>query len=174
MTFSHLTPLFRHNLLFGLQVGTKIRHVGEKEEVNTPRKPARGVCQRSTPVQVWILCAGHWCWLGEQGRRAGSLGVHVAALGQGPKQFWELTPRLTAEASSPVKALKQAADGEETCELFRVLAMGCTRIIRDRQSHFVQAVEDDADDDSAPSSSSSSPAVPAAESKCLVCDKPWR
>ena len=39
MTFSHLTPLFRHNLLFGRQVGTKIRHVGEEEEVNTPQNP---------------------------------------------------------------------------------------------------------------------------------------
>ena len=34
LTFSHLNPLFRDNLLFGLQVGSKLEHVGEEEEVS--------------------------------------------------------------------------------------------------------------------------------------------
>ena len=95
--------------------------------------------------------------------------MHVAALELEPKQFGELTPRLTADASFPVKALKQAADGEETCELFWVLAVGCTGLIRDRQSHFVHSVEEDADDELAPRSSSSSSAFSAAETKRQVC-----
>ena len=39
VTFSQLTPLFGHNLLFGLQVDSKIKHAGEAEEVNTPENP---------------------------------------------------------------------------------------------------------------------------------------
>ena len=39
VTFSQLTPLFGHNLLFGLQVDSKIKHAGEAEEVNIPENP---------------------------------------------------------------------------------------------------------------------------------------
>ena len=95
--------------------------------------------------------------------------MHVAALELEPKQFGELTPRLTADASFPVKALKQAADEEETCELLRVCAAGCTRLIRDRKSHFVQAEEEVAEDELVPSSSSSSSSDAVAERKCAVC-----
>jgi hypothetical protein len=82
-----------------------------------------------------------------------------------------LTLRLSAGASSPVKAPKQAADGGETCELFWVLAVGCTRLIRDRRGRFVQTAEEDAEDDSAPRPSSSSSAAPAAERKCPACEQ---
>ena len=58
--------------------------------------------------------------------------------------------------------------GGETCELFWVLAVGCTRLIRDRHGRFVQTTEEDAEDDSAPRSSSSSSAAPGAERKCPV------
>ena len=94
--------------------------------------------------------------------------MHVAALEKDPKHFQVLTLRLTAEASYPVKALKQAADRGETCELCRTLAVGCTRLIRDRHSHFVQTAEEVAEDDSAPRSSSSSSAASGAERKCPV------
>ena len=106
--------------------------------------------------------------LAGQRRWACSCGVHVAALEKDPKHFQVLTLRLTAEASSPVNVLRRAADRGETCELFRVLAADCTRLMRDRHSHFVQTAEEDAEDDSAAWSSSSSSAAPVAERKCPV------
>jgi hypothetical protein len=99
------------------------------------------------------------------------VGVHVVALEKDAKQFRALTRRLTAEASYPAKAMKQAADEEEMGALLRVLTAGCTRLIRDRHSHFVQTAEKDAENESAPSSSSSSSAAPAAERKCPVSGK---
>ena len=107
---------------------------------------------------------------GASGRLA-RVGMHVVALGKDAKQFRALTLRLTAEASYPAKAMKQAADEEEMEALLWVLTAGCTRLIRDRHSHFVQAAEEDAEDESAPSSSSSSSAAPAAERKCPMSGK---
>ena len=95
--------------------------------------------------------------------------MQVVALEKDPKQLVALTLRLTAEASFPEKAMKQAAQEEETCELLRVCAAGCTRLIRDRKSHFVQAVEEDAEEEPVPSSSSSSSSASVAERKCAVC-----
>ena len=92
----------------------------------------------------------------------------MAALEKDPKHFQVLTLRLIAEASSPVNVLRRAADRGETCDLFRVLAADCTRLMRDRHSHFVQTEEEDAEDDSAPRSSLSPSAAPGAERKCPV------
>ena len=87
----------------------------------------------------------------------------MVALEKDPKQFVALTLRLTAEASFPEKAMKQAADEEETCELLRVCATSCTRPNRDRKSHFVYAEEEVAEEELVASSSSSSSAAPAVE-----------
>ena len=97
--------------------------------------------------------------------------MHVAALEKDPKHFQVLTLRLTAEASSPVNFLRRTADGGETCELFRVLAADCTRLMRGRHGHFVQTAEEDAEDDSVAWSSSSSSAAPVAGRECPVRGK---
>ena len=89
----------------------------------------------------------------------------MVALEKDPKQF----VALTAEASFLEKAMKQAAEEEETCELLRVCAAGCTRLIRDRKSHFVQAAEEDVEEEPEAISSSSALAAPAAERKCVAC-----
>ena len=170
VTFVDNHPLFRHNLFFGLQVGSKLKYVGEDEEVNTTQKNpnvasfiGRILCKVGSSALV--IGAGS----GSEVVGLARVGVQVVALEKDPKQFVALTLRLTAEASFQAKALKQAADEEETCELLRVCAAGCTRLIRDRKSHFVQAVEEGEDEEPAASSSSSSSAAPAAERKCAVC-----
>ena len=95
----------------------------------------------------------------------------MAALEKDPKHFQVLTLRVTAEASSPVNFLRRTADGGETCELFRVLAADCTRLMRGRHGHFVQTAEEDAEDDSVAWSSSSSSAAPVAGRECPVRGK---
>jgi hypothetical protein len=94
-------------------VDSTLKYVGEDEEVNTPQKNpnvasliGRILCKVGSSELVIDAGSGATSW-------AGSCGVRVAALEKDPRNFQELTLRLTAEASYPAKALKQAAEEEE-------------------------------------------------------------
>ena len=108
VTFRENHPLFRHNLFFGLQVGSKLKYVGEDEEVNTTQKNpnvasfiGRILCKVGSSALV--IGAGS----GSEVVGLARVGVQVVGLEKDPKQFVALTLRLTAEASFQAKALKQ-------------------------------------------------------------------
>ena len=177
LTFQDMNPVYRHNLLFAHQVGSKLKYAGEDELVNTTQKnpnvaSALGRITCKPGSSALVLGAGS----GSEVVGLARVGVNVVALERDHKQFKALTERLTSEAAASEQAIKQAAAQaaaeEASVHLLSQLASRFTKLKPDVAAHFAAAAEDEVVEQSV-----SSPVVDAAEAEdgklsCVGCGKP--
>ena len=137
LTFCDATPLLRHNLLFGHQVGPKLQHAGEDAVVNTTQKHpnvasaiGRVFCRPGSTALV--IGAGS----GSEVIGLARVGVNVVGLERDPKQFRGLTDRLTHEMSFSDRALAQAETDQKSIQLLNLLASRFTSLNPDVDVHF--------------------------------------
>ena len=137
LTFCDATPLLRHNLLFGHQVGPKLQHAGEDAVVNTTQKHpnvasaiGRVFCRPGSTALV--IGAGS----GSEVIRLARVGVNVVGLERDPKQFRGLTDRLNHEMSYSDRALAQAETDQKSIQLLNLLASRFTSLNPDVDVHF--------------------------------------
>ena len=71
LTFKEIHPSFRHNLLFGHQVGPKRKYAGDVVGEHHAEKPQHGQCFGPHHVLAWGQCASAWGGLGLGGARPG-------------------------------------------------------------------------------------------------------
>ena len=173
LTFQDMNPVYRHNLLFAHQVGSKLKYAGEDEVVNTTQKnpnvaSALGRITCKIGSSALVLGAGS----GSEVVGLARVGVHVVALERDHKQFKALTERLTSEAAAAEQALKQAAAEEASVHVLSQLAARFTKLKPDIGAHFAAAAEE-----SVVEEVEVSPSVDAAEPEeckqsCVGCGKP--
>lgn len=137
LTFPELNPVYRHNLLFGHQVGPKRKYTGEEAEVNpTQKNPnfasalGRIVCPPG--ANALVLGAGS----GSEVLGLARVGVNVVGIERDAKQFRALTERVSTEAAVPAAALEQLAEDDQQIKVLKRLAANFTKLNPDINSHF--------------------------------------
>ena len=173
LTFQDMNPVFRHNLFFAHQVGSKLKYAGEDEVVNTTQKnpnvaSALGRITCKPGSSALVLGAGS----GSEVVGLARVGVNVVALERDHKQFKALTERLTSEAAASEQAIKQAGAEEASVHLLSQLASRFTKLKPDVVAHFAAAADEDVVEQSVPSSVLESVVADEVKPSCAGCDKP--
>ena len=171
LTFKEIHPVFRHNLLFGHQVGPKRKFPGELVEVNTTQKnpntaSALGRIMCSPGATALLLGAGS----GSEVLGLARVGVNVVAVERDSKQFRALCERVSSEAAFPDEAKKKLAEDDRSLALLSQLTTRFTKLKPDVKSHFTElADEDDADGEDGGQVTASSSSADARALQCPAC-----
>jgi hypothetical protein len=171
LTFPDVNPVFRHNVLFGHQVGPKRKYPGEDEEVNTTQKnpniaSALGRIMCTPGANALVLGAGS----GSEVLGLARVGVNVVGIERDAKQFRALTERISTEAALPEAAQKQLAEDDRQINVFKQLAAKFTKLNSDVSSHFTEMQLDSSPPSEGDSQSREQPSSTAAEeTACPAC-----
>ena len=139
LTFPDINPVFRHNFLFGHQVGPKRKFTGEDAEVNTTQKNPNvastlGRVMCSPGSHALVLGAGS----GSEVVGLARVGVNVVGVERNAKQFRALTERLSTEAAHSESVLRQLAEDDAQIQVLKELSAKFTKLNLDVSSHFTE------------------------------------
>ena len=171
LTFKELHPVFRHNLLFGHQVGPKRKYPGELVEVNTTQKnpntaSALGRIMCSPGATALLLGAGS----GSEVLGLARVGINVVAVERDSRQFRALCERVSSEAAFPEEAKKKLAEDDRSLALLSQLTSKFTKLNPELMSHFTELADsDDADGEDAGQEHATSSSAESRKLECLVC-----